>query len=52
MLMIVLIVIVLVLCLGGMPGWGPLHTNFGYAPMGLGGVLIVVLLVLLLMGRL
>jgi Protein of unknown function (DUF3309) len=52
MLMIVLIVVVLVLVLGGVPHYGPLHTNFGYAPLGLGGVLIVILIVLLLMGRL
>jgi Protein of unknown function (DUF3309) len=52
MLMIVLIVVVLVLCLGGMPGWGPLYTQWGHAPISLGAVVLIILLVLLLTGRL
>lgn len=44
-----LVVIVLVLLLGGYPGWG-IH-QWGYAPMGLGGILLLILIVLLLTGR-
>ena len=46
---ILLILLVLFVC-GGLPNWG--YHSFGYAPSGLGGVLLVVLIVLLLTGRL
>jgi hypothetical protein len=48
--MIALIVLVLVL-LGVLPTWG--HSrSWGYGPSGIVGLIVVVLVVLLLMGRL
>jgi hypothetical protein len=48
--MIVLIVLLLML-LGAIPAW-PHSKNWGYAPSGGVGLLLVILIVLLLMGRL
>jgi hypothetical protein len=46
-----LLVIILVLFLfGGLPNWG--YHSYGYAPSGMVGVLLIVLVVLLLTGRL
>lgn len=47
---ILLIVLVLVL-LGAIPAW-PHSRNWGYGPSGILGLIVVVLLILLLMGRL
>jgi hypothetical protein len=47
---ILLIVLVLAL-LGAIPAW-PHSRSWGYAPSGILGLIVVVLLVLLLMGRL
>jgi len=45
-----LLLIVLVLFLvGGLPRWG--YHSYGYAPSGLVGVLLIVLVILLLTGR-
>ncbi|TDR37262.1 DUF3309 family protein [Aquamicrobium defluvii] len=46
-----LLIIVLVLILiGAIPSW-PYSRNWGYGPSGIVGVLLVVLLILVLMGR-
>jgi len=47
--LLLLIVLVLFL-LGGLPRWG--YHSYGYAPSGLTGVVLVVLLIMLLTGRL
>ena len=47
---ILLIVLVLVL-VGAIPAW-PYSRGWGYVPSGIVGLIVVVLLVLLLMGRL
>ena len=47
---LLLLIIVLVLVFGGLPRWG--YHSYGYAPSGLSGVLVIVLIVLLLTGRL
>ena len=47
---ILLIVLVLVL-LGAIPAW-PYSRSWGYGPSGILGLIVVVLLILLLMGRL
>jgi hypothetical protein len=52
MLMILLIIVVLVLMVGGAPNFGPFYHSYGYAPVSLGAVLLVVLVVLLVSGRL
>ena len=49
MSLILLIVLVLFL-VGGLPNWG-FHT-YGFAPSGLAGVVLLVVVVLLLTGRL
>jgi len=46
-----LIVVLIVLLLGVLPGW-PYSATWGYTPSGLIAVLLIVLLVLLLMGKL
>ena len=47
---ILLIVLILVL-IGALPTWG--HSkNWGYGPVGITGLLVIVLIVLLLTGRL
>lgn len=51
MLGTILIVILLLMLLGAIPTWG--HSrNWGYAPSGGVGLLLMVLVVLVLMGRL
>ena len=47
--MILLIILVLLL-VGGLPAW-PHSRNWGYAPTGILGVLLVVVLILLLTNR-
>jgi uncharacterized protein DUF3309 len=47
---LLLLIIVLFLVFGGLPRWG--YHSYGYAPSGLGAVLLIILLVLLLSGRL
>jgi len=49
-MVLILIVILLVLALGGLPNWG--YHDMGYAPSGLLGLVLVILLVLFLFGRL
>jgi Protein of unknown function (DUF3309) len=47
----VIIVVLVILLIGALPNWG--HSrNWGYAPSGLLGTVLIVLLVLVLMGRL
>jgi hypothetical protein len=47
---LLLLIILLVLVFGGLPSWG--YHNYGYAPSGLGGVILIVVLILFLTGRL
>jgi len=47
---ILLIILVLVL-IGALPSW-PYSKGWGYFPSGIAGVVVVVLLIMLLMGRL
>lgn len=46
----ILIIILILVLLGAIPSW-PYSRSWGYGPSGIVGVLLVVLLVLLLMGR-
>lgn len=46
----VLLIILILLLIGALPRW-PYSASWGYAPSGLLGVLLVVLLVLALLGR-
>jgi len=45
-----LLIIVILLLIGAIPSW-PYSRNWGYAPSGVVGVVLVVVLVLLLAGR-
>ena len=49
MSLLLLIVLLLLVC-GGLPNWG--YHNYGYAPSGIGGIVLVVVLLLFLSGRL
>jgi uncharacterized protein DUF3309 len=49
--MIILLIILLLLVVGGLPTW-PYSRGWGYYPSGGLGLILVVLLVLLLLGRL
>jgi Protein of unknown function (DUF3309) len=46
-----LIIVLVLLAVGALPTW-PYSSGWGYYPSGILGVILVVLLVLLLMGRL
>jgi hypothetical protein len=46
----ILLVILILILLGVVPTW-PHSRNWGYAPSGIVGLVVVVLVVLLLMGR-
>jgi len=50
MLSTLLIVLLILLLLGALPSW-PYSRSWGYYPSGLFGVLLVILVVFLLMGR-
>jgi hypothetical protein len=47
----ILLIIVILLLIGAVPAW-PHSRGWGYGPSGLLGVVLVILLILLLMGRL
>ena len=47
----ILLVIVILLLIGALPAW-PHSRSWGYAPSGLFGTVLVVLVVLFLLGRL
>ena len=49
--MIILLIILLLLVVGGLPTW-PYSRGWGYYPSGGLGLILIVLLVLLLLGRL
>jgi hypothetical protein len=45
-----LIIILVLMLIGAVPAW-PHSRSWGYGPSGIVGILVIVLLVLLLMGR-
>jgi Protein of unknown function (DUF3309) len=47
---LLLLIVLLLLVFGGLPTWG--YHNYGYAPSGIGGIILVVVLFLLFAGRL
>jgi hypothetical protein len=46
----ILIIILILLLLGALPTW-PYSTGWGYYPSGITGVILVIVIVMLLMGR-
>ena len=51
-MMLILLILLIILMLGGLPNVGPIQHNYGYGPSGLLGVVLIILIVLLVMGRL
>lgn len=47
---LLLLLILLIVVFGGLPTWG--YHDYGYAPSGIGGIVLIIFLVLLLTGRL
>lgn len=47
----ILIIVLIVLLIGAIPRW-PYSAGWGYGPSGLLGVVLIVLLILVLLGRL
>jgi hypothetical protein len=47
----ILLIVLVLLLLGALPTW-PHSRNWGYAPSGIVGLVVVVLLIMLLTGRL
>jgi hypothetical protein len=47
----ILLIIVILLLIGAVPAW-PHSRSWGYGPSGILGLILVVLLIMLLMGRL
>ncbi len=47
---LLLLIVLVFLLFGGLPRWG--YHSYGYAPSGLTGVVLIVLVILLLTGRL
>ena len=45
-----LIIILILILLGAVPAW-PYSRSWGYGPSGIAGVILLILIVLLLMGR-
>ncbi|MCB1475033.1 MAG: DUF3309 domain-containing protein [Rhodobiaceae bacterium] len=49
-LMTLLVIVLIVILIAGLPSW-PYSRSWGYGPSGIVGLIVVVLLILLLMGR-
>jgi len=47
---LLLLIVLVILVLGGLPNWG--YHNYGYAPSGIGGIILIIVLILFLTGRL
>lgn len=47
---LLVLIVLLLLVFGGLPTWG--YHNYGYAPSGIGGIILIVVLILFLTGRL
>jgi Protein of unknown function (DUF3309) len=50
MLSTILLVVLILLLLGALPGWGH-SANWGYGPSGVLGTVLVIVIILVLMGR-
>jgi Protein of unknown function (DUF3309) len=49
-MLLLLVIVLIIVAFGGLPTWG--YHQYGYYPSGVLGIILVVLVVLLLMGRL
>ena len=50
MLWTILVILLILMLIGALPRWGH-STNWGYGPSGILGVILLVVIVLLLLGR-
>jgi hypothetical protein len=46
----ILLIVLILIVIGALPTW-PHSQSWGYGPSGIGGLIVIVLIVLLLMGR-
>jgi Protein of unknown function (DUF3309) len=46
---LILLIVLIVLLFGGLPNWG--YHSYGYAPSGIIGTILIIVLILFLMGR-
>ncbi len=51
MLWTILVILLILMLIGALPRWGH-SANWGYGPSGILGVILIVIVILLLMGRL
>ncbi|WP_231463016.1 DUF3309 family protein [Sphingomonas sp. URHD0057] len=51
MLWTILVILLILMLVGALPRWGH-SANWGYGPSGILGVILIVIVILLLMGRL
>jgi hypothetical protein len=49
-MLLILVIVLIILAFAGAPTWG--YHNYGYYPTGVIGIILVIVVVLLLMGRL
>jgi hypothetical protein len=47
---LLLLIIIVLLVVGGLPTWG--YHDYGYAPSGIGGIVLMIVILLFLTGRL
>lgn len=47
---LLLLIILFLFLVGGLPNWG--YHSYGYAPSGVSGLILIILVILLLTGRL
>jgi len=47
---LILLIILVLLVVGALPTWG--YHSYGYAPSGIGGLIVIILVLMLLTGRL
>jgi hypothetical protein len=47
---LLLLIVLVLLLVGGLPNWG--YHSFGFAPSGIAGVVLIVVLIMFLTGRL
>jgi hypothetical protein len=47
---LLLLIVLILLLVGGLPNWG--YHSYGFAPSGLAGVVLIIVLIMFLTGRL
>jgi Protein of unknown function (DUF3309) len=47
---VLLLIVIILLLVGGLPNWG--YHSYGFAPSGIAGVVLIIVLIMFLTGRL